>query len=100
MTLREQQIANLAKARAAGMPRAKKELTPIKAIRAHCMECSGGSFKAVKYCTLDGVNSTPVCPLWPFRFGKRPKSVRKSMGDKWLDPEQMPDANEDIDSLP
>ena len=43
------------------------KLTPIKTIRAKCLECSCGSFIEVKYCTVK------KCPLYPYRFGKRPK---------------------------
>jgi len=44
-------------------------LTPIKAIRANCLECMCGSYKEVRECTIDD------CPLWPYRFGKRPGTV-------------------------
>ena len=44
-----------------------KVLTPIKAIRAYCIECSGGMTKEVKLCTAE------KCPLYPYRMGKRPK---------------------------
>ena len=40
--------------------------TPIKAIRAYCVECSGGSTKEVKFCPIKN------CPLYPYRMGKRP----------------------------
>ena len=43
-----------------------KVLTPIKAIRAYCIECSGGMTKEVKLCPVEN------CPLYPFRMGKRP----------------------------
>lgn len=43
-----------------------KVLTPIKAIRAYCIECSGGMTKEVKLCTVEN------CPLYPYRMGKRP----------------------------
>ena len=73
-------------------------MTPIKAIRKKCLDCSG-TWKAVKYCPCDGLNSTR-CELWPFRFGKRPQTAAKYYGAQFLDPQQMPDANDDIDSLP
>ena len=44
-----------------------KVLTPIKAIRAHCVECSGGQRAEVRFCTIQN------CPLWPYRMGHRPK---------------------------
>ena len=43
-----------------------KVLTPIKAIRAYCIECSGGMTKEVKLCTAE------KCPLYPYRMGNRP----------------------------
>ena len=44
-----------------------KTLTPIKAIRAKCLDCSCYQPKEIRLC--------PVikCPLWPYRMGKRPK---------------------------
>jgi hypothetical protein len=65
--------------------------SPLAAIRAKCLDCTNGSFKAVKFCTLDGVNSTR-CALWPFRFGRRPATVRKGPLARFLDPAAMPDA--------
>ena len=66
-------------------------LTPLAAIRAKCMDCCCGSFKAVRFCTLDGVNSTR-CALWPFRFGRRPATIRRGPLARFLDPAAMPDA--------
>ena len=40
--------------------------TPIKAIRAKCLECSGFQPKEVRECQID------TCPLFPFRMGKNP----------------------------
>jgi len=72
-------------------PRRDRAATsPLAAVRAKCLDC-GGSFKAVKFCTLDGLNSTR-CPLWPFRFGRRPATVRKGPLARFLDPAAMPDA--------
>ena len=45
-----------------------KSHTPMKAFRAKCLDCSGGSWLEVKHCPVN------YCPLWPYRFGKRPKS--------------------------
>ena len=66
-------------------------MTPIKAIRQHCLECCGGSAQVVKFCTCDGVNCTR-CDLWPYRFGKRPQTAAKIYGERFLDPNQMPSA--------
>lgn len=65
---------------------------PMAAIRAKCIGCCCGSFKAVKFCTCDGHNST-ACPLWPFRFGKRPATARKGRLAAFMDPKQMPSAD-------
>ena len=45
--------------------------TPLKAIRAHCLECVSGSSKEVELCTAE------KCRLYPFRAGKNP--FRKKM---------------------
>ena len=45
-------------------------LSPIKAIRANCLECCGGSEAEVRRCHID------TCPLHPFRFGKNPFNKR------------------------
>lgn len=44
-------------------------LTPIKAIRAKCMDCSNNQFKEIRFCPIDD------CPLYPYRMGRRPKRV-------------------------
>lgn len=52
-----------------------KNKSPLKAIRAHCLECVGGSYREVKLCPCT------KCELYPFRFGKNP--FRKvSMSDE------------------
>jgi len=45
------------------------EITPLKAIRANCLECANYSTNDVKECEIW------YCPLYPFRSGK---SGRKS----------------------
>ena len=42
-------------------------LTPIKAIRAKCLECCGGQTKEVRECVIKR------CTLFPYRMGHRPK---------------------------
>ena len=74
------------------------ERHPLKAIRAYCIDCSGGSSKYIKWCTCDGLHST-YCPLWPFRFGMLPDTALKRHGEQLLDPHQMPDADIDLDDL-
>lgn len=44
------------------------KLTPIKAIRAKCLDCSNGQFKEVRLCPVKN------CPLYEYRGGHRPKS--------------------------
>ena len=43
-------------------------MTPMKAIRAKCLDCCAGSAKAVRTC------AAPNCPLFPYRFGHRPET--------------------------
>jgi hypothetical protein len=50
--------------------------SPIRAIRAHCRDCAGGSPKEVRYCTCT------ECSLWPYRFGRRPSTVIQAEGQK------------------
>ncbi|HUT61702.1 MAG TPA: hypothetical protein VNA25_28015 [Phycisphaerae bacterium] len=69
----------------------RRESSPLAAIRAKCMDCCCGSFKTVRYCPCDGLNST-ACALWPFRFGKRPATIRRGPLARFLDPAAMPDA--------
>lgn len=52
-------------------------MTPMKAIRAKCLDCCGTSHE-VRFCTIE------KCPLYPYRFGKRPKGYEDT----------TPDANE------
>lgn len=41
-------------------------LSPLKAIRAKCVDCCGGSKSYVATCGI------PDCPLYPYRLGKNP----------------------------
>ena len=49
--------------------------SPVKAIRAFCLECCGGSATEVKGCTCKN------CALKPFRFGKNPY-IRREMTEE------------------
>ena len=40
--------------------------TPIKAIRAKCLECSNNQFNEVRECQIT------ECPLYEYRMGHRP----------------------------
>lgn len=51
-----------------------KRMTPLKAIRAKCLECSNDQPKEVKLCSIS------KCDLFEFRFGKNPN--RKGIGFK------------------
>jgi hypothetical protein len=51
-----------------------RNLSASKAIRFHCLDCSGGSEPDVRECEID------LCPLWPFRMGRgRPRIEKKSV---------------------
>lgn len=56
--------------------------SPVKAIRAFCLDCCGGNSNEVKNCT------SSICQLKPFRFGKNPYIKRQ------LTPEQKAAAAE------
>jgi len=44
-----------------------KVLTPVKAIRAKCLDCSNLQWSEVKRCPIKS------CVLYPYRLGHRPK---------------------------
>ena len=46
-------------------------MTPMKAIRAKCLQCSNESPKEVKLCPVTD------CPLYEFRLGKNPNIKRE-----------------------
>ena len=45
--------------------------SPLKAIRAFCIDCMGGQVKEVKLCP------SQICPLRAFRMGKNPYRKRE-----------------------
>lgn len=49
---------------------------PVKAIRAHCIDCSGGSSNEVSLCPMT------ECPLYPFRLGKNTFRHKKELTDE------------------
>ena len=49
-----------------------KRLTPIKAIRAKCLDCCCDSVSEVRLCELTN------CTLHPYRMGKNPNINRES----------------------
>jgi hypothetical protein len=46
-------------------------ITPMKAIRKKCLDCSGGSAREVSLCPIT------TCPIYSYRYGKRPETVIK-----------------------
>ena len=54
----------------------KKLTNPVKAIRAFCLECVGGSANEVKPCP------SMRCPLHPFRFGRNPYRSKREMTEE------------------
>lgn len=63
-------------------------LTPIKAIRAWCLECVCGVASEVKLCPSED------CPLYPYRLGKNPNrsSVKLSDEERALRSERLKQA--------
>jgi len=48
-----------------------KHLTPLRAIRSKCIDCSGGQPKEVRFCPVED------CPLYLYRFGNNPRRQGK-----------------------
>jgi len=48
-----------------------KKITPMRAIRLKCLDCMAGSAREVKLCSSDD------CPLFQYRFGKRPATIER-----------------------
>lgn len=44
-----------------------KKITPLKAIRMKCVDCSNSQLKEIRLCTVE------TCPLFHFRMGSKPK---------------------------
>ena len=49
----------------------EKKISPMKAIRLKCLDCSCGSSNEVKLCTVT------KCPLYPFREGHNPYKKKR-----------------------
>ena len=62
---------------------AEKPPTPLRAIRAKCLDCTDGQPKEVRFCPATD------CPLYPFRFGKSPRSRTLSAAQRQAAAEQM-----------
>ena len=56
----------------------EKHMTPVRAIRAKCLDCCAGSAHEVKLCTC------PSCSLYPFRLGKNPNRTGKVNGGAFV----------------
>ena len=54
----------------------QKILTPLRAIRAKCIDCSTGSMKEVRECMMLD------CPLYPYRLGKSPNRKPRILTDE------------------
>jgi hypothetical protein len=50
-------------------------MTPMKAIRAKCLDCNGNAYE-VKLCPCKD------CPLWPFRLGKNPNIKPRNLTEE------------------
>ncbi len=51
------------------------KLTPMKAIRQKCLECSCGQIKEVRLCPIK------TCALYEYRMGHRPKGEEDTAED-------------------
>ena len=51
-------------------------MTPMRAIRAKCLECSNDNVNEVRECPITD------CALYPFRFGKNPFTNRPPMSEE------------------
>ena len=47
-----------------------EKISPVKAIRAKCIDCCVGEMAEVRNCQIE------KCPLYPFRMGKNPYRSR------------------------
>ena len=53
-----------------------KAMTPMKAIRAKCLDCCGGQYTEVKQCPCTN------CPLYDFRLGKNPNRKPRNLTEE------------------
>lgn len=54
----------------------EKRVSPLKAIRAKCLDCCCGSSNEVKLCSIER------CALWPYRTGHDPFRARREYTDE------------------
>lgn len=68
-------------------------MTPMKAIRAKCLDCCCGSSNEVRLCSIE------KCPLYPYRFGKNPN--RTGIGNhNAMFSSQSPNSTQDSEEEP
>ena len=60
-----------------------KPPTPLRAIRAKCLDCTDGQPKEVRFCPV------PDCPLYPFRLGKSPRAKSFSVAQRLAATERL-----------
>ena len=51
-------------------------MSPLKALRARCIDCCAGSRHEVRLCTA------VTCPAWPFRMGANPYRTKRELSDE------------------
>ena len=56
-------------------------LTPVKAIRAYCLDCCCGSSNEVDLCPRDGEHGT-LCALWKYRKGHNPNITAREISEE------------------
>ncbi len=67
--------------------------TPIKAIRAKCLDCCGYLYSEVVKCTV------VKCPLFPYRFGKRPRDISDITGVHENVSEEVNETDDDLEEI-
>ena len=58
------------------MAEKKAPTTPVKVIRAKCLDCSCGNAAEVARCPVER------CPLWPWRMGKNPYTKKRQYSEE------------------
>ena len=71
----------------------EKRGTPLKAIRAKCLDCSNGDKKEVKQCPVRN------CPLWPLRMGRGYEDPSKPGVSVGVEPDWMDTLEPEISML-
>lgn len=57
-------------------------LTPMRAIRAKCIDCCCGQKNEVRLCPCTD------CPLYPYRMGRRPGKAGTTAGNDGIDTQE------------